>query len=73
MVQAKDLHLFLIKVHITYAFYHPIPFLNPFLISNQIKSRFNCTYKTFTYLLLDVINISFNNKMIYGLKTIINV
>ena len=69
MVQAKDLHLFLIKVHITYAFlntHHLIPFLNPFLISNQIESRFNCTYKTFTYLLLDVINISFNKKMIYG-------
>ena len=42
--------------------------LNLSLISNQIKSRFNCTYKTLTNLLPDVVNISFNNKMIYGLK-----
>ena len=63
-----NIYTFLIKAHITYAFlntYHLIPFLNPSLISNQIKSRFNCTYKTFTYLLPDVINILFNNKMIY--------
>ena len=49
--------------------YYPIPLsLNPFLISNQIESGFNCTYKTLTNLLPDVVNISFNNKMIYGLK-----